>query len=240
MRRVVREGGSQLLGHPEGCGALGHVEVEDPSSPVVDREPDVEELEADGRHDEEVHPSHQVAMISKKGGPALLAARIGLGLGEVTGDRGEPHPDSELRQLGLDLPGTPAVLGGHANDESLGLLRDGWPSGARGRDRAPVGSEAALVPADHCLGLNDDQDALPAGPESRESDPEGSINRRDPRPRMAASVDRELLAQGELDNGLIPAAAEQSGAALDDRDLERDHHPHHRGHSALPRGTRRD
>lgn len=71
----------------------------------------------------------------------------------------------------------PAILGGHAHDEGLGLGRDRRPPRARGRDRAPAGSEPTLVPADHGLGLHDHQDALPVRSNPREADPEGSIDR---------------------------------------------------------------
>jgi hypothetical protein len=71
--------------------------VEDASSAVVDRKPHVEQLEADGRHHEEIHTGDQVAVVPKEGDPALLLARIWLGLGEVARDRGETHPHPELR-----------------------------------------------------------------------------------------------------------------------------------------------
>ena len=37
----------------------------------------------------------------------------------------------------------------------------------------------------------------------------------------------------QLDNGLVPAAPEQSGGALEDRDPESEHRPHHRRHCRL-------
>src|SRR5262249_59446224 len=92
-------------------GVRGHVEVQDASSPMVDRKPNVEKMEADRRHEEEAHPSDQVPVITQKGEPTLIRARIGLRVRQIARDRGEAHVDPELRQLGLDLPGAPGILG---------------------------------------------------------------------------------------------------------------------------------
>lgn len=132
MCYVTRECSAQLLDHRVGRRVAGHVEVEDPPSAVVEGEPDLEELDADRRHDEEVHACDQLAVITKEGGPALLLARIWLGLGQVARERGETHPDTELRELGLDLPGTPTVLGRHPDDQASGPSHEGRSSRPRG------------------------------------------------------------------------------------------------------------
>ena len=46
----------------------------------------------------------------------------------------------------------------------------------------------------------------------RQGDPEGAIQGQQPRPAVPPGVDRELLAKRQLDNGLVPAAPEHSGA----------------------------
>ena len=83
MRRVVREGISQLLDHPASGWVRSDVEVQDLPPSVVDREPDVEQLESDGGNHEEVHPRDQVPVVSKEGGPALSLAGIRLGSRQV-------------------------------------------------------------------------------------------------------------------------------------------------------------
>jgi hypothetical protein len=106
-----REGLAQLLNHPASRWVLlSDVEVENPSSSMVDREPDVQQSESHGGNDEEVHPSDHVLVIAEEGRPALLLAGISLLLGEVPRDRRKAYSDAELRQLCLDLPRTPAVL----------------------------------------------------------------------------------------------------------------------------------
>ena len=78
--------------------------MKDPASTRIDCEPDVEQLKADGRYEEEVHPGDHVAVIPQEGDPALGRTRLRLNLREVARNRGETHVDSEFRQLGLDLP----------------------------------------------------------------------------------------------------------------------------------------
>jgi len=46
--------------------------VKDTPSPVIDREPNVEQLETEGRHDEEVHSRDSISVIAQEGDPALL------------------------------------------------------------------------------------------------------------------------------------------------------------------------
>ncbi len=65
------------------------------------------------------------------------------------------------------------------------------------------------MPADHGLGLYDDQSALPARPEARKRDPERAIERRQSRPRLPLRVDGELLPQGQLHDRLVLATPEE-------------------------------
>ena len=53
-RRVVREGGHDLLGGPVGGGVLGHVEVDDAPAMVGEHDEDEEDAEPSGGHGEEI------------------------------------------------------------------------------------------------------------------------------------------------------------------------------------------
>jgi hypothetical protein len=64
------------------------------------------------------------------------------------------------------------------------------------------------MPTDHGFGPNHHESALPVAPKSREKDPEGSIERREPRPRMAVNVDGQLLAKCQLYDGLVLLTSE--------------------------------
>ena len=195
---------------------------------MVDGEPYVEQLEADSRHDEEVHSGDHVAVIPQEGDPALLGARIGFGLRQVARDRGATYLNPELRQLGLDLPSAPTILGCHPDDQSPGLLRHGRSARSGPRDPAPVASESLAMPPDHGLRLDDDESASPLRPEMGEGDPEHSIQSREARPWMSVGVHRELLSERELDDRLLLPISEQGDDAVENRDRERCCGPHAR------------
>src|SRR5258706_16027791 len=114
---------------------------------MVDREPDVEKMEADRRHDEEVHPGDHVPVIAQEGDPALLGARIGFGLRQVARDRGATYLNPELRQFGSDLPRPPVILRGHSADQLFRLFGDWRSSRSWCRDGSPVATESLSVPA---------------------------------------------------------------------------------------------
>ena len=75
-------------------------------------------------------------------------------------------------------------------------------------------------------GANEDQKALPSRPEAREGDPEGAIQRGETRPWVSMGVDRELLAEGQLDHGLVLTTPKEGDGAAKDRDPEGDQRPH--------------
>lgn len=131
MGRSLAEGVAQLLAHPERGWTRGDVEGENASPPVIDREPEIEQPEAHGWHDEEIHRRDRVSVVAKEGGPALLRFGIGVDVRQVPRDRGEAHADSELRQLILDPPSAPPILDGHPHDQIPRFLRDPRSTGSR-------------------------------------------------------------------------------------------------------------
>ena len=56
------------------------------------------------------------------------------------------------------------------------------------------------------------------GQKRASGDPEGPLERGEPRPRLPLSVDGELLPQGQLDNGLLLATPKEAEEASEDRD----------------------
>jgi hypothetical protein len=69
------------------------------------------------------------------------------------------------------------------------------------------------MPSDYGLRANDHEVVLPARPEPRERDPEPAIERGKPGTLAILSIDRELLAQGKLDDGLILTTSEEAERA---------------------------
>jgi hypothetical protein len=76
------------------------------------------------------------------------------------------------------------------------------------------------MPSDHGIRLYDNKSLLPSWPQPDERNPEGSIERRQPRPSMATCVDLELLAQRELDERLILSTSKECKKAAEDRERE--------------------
>ncbi len=65
------------------------------------------------------------------------------------------------------------------------------------------------MPSDHGLGLHNGETGFPVGQESGKGNPEGAIERGEPRPRVVLSVDRKLLTEGKLDDRLFSWSAKQ-------------------------------
>ena len=64
------------------------------------------------------------------------------------------------------------------------------------------------MPSDDGLGSDDHEGISPPWPELAECNPEFSISCSEARTRLLLCVDRELLPQGKLDNGLLLACPE--------------------------------
>ena len=158
-------------------------------------------------------------MVPQEGPPALRFLANGASFWEISRDRGKTHPQAELLEFGVDLPRSPGVLGSEPMNESLHLRRDAWSAGTALRDPPPVESESLAVPPDHGVGLDDDQDLPPAGPEPAERDPEGSIERPGLGLRLRPGIKGQLLAEGKLHDRLLAAASEEGeGRAKQARD----------------------
>ena len=79
--RIVWERLSKLLNDPLCSGVRCDAEVQDLSSAMANRKPDVQQAESKGRDDEEVHRGDDVAMIPEEGHPALVLSGIGAPFG---------------------------------------------------------------------------------------------------------------------------------------------------------------
>ncbi len=62
----------------------------------------------------------------------------------------------------------------------------------------PEQAEPLAVPADDCLGLDDEKGILPAWPQARKEDPEHAVERTKPRPWSFPFQDRHLLAESDV------------------------------------------
>ena len=132
-----------------------YVDVQEVPSIVLDDGPDIEQLESNGRDDEEVHRGDHVSVVSQERGPALSLGVIRPPLWQVARHRRQRNPEPELLELGLDLPCSPAVFRRESSDKYPQLRGDPRSPGTGLRDRPPVEAEAPPVPPHNRLGLND-------------------------------------------------------------------------------------
>jgi len=122
MGSLIGERLTELLDHSASGWVRGDIEVENCPPSVIDREPDVQQAKSNRWDDEEVHACDHLPAVAEEGDSMLLPARIRRDLWPVTRYGRNPDPDTQIRSLGLDLPCSPAVLGGHLNDECSSLL----------------------------------------------------------------------------------------------------------------------
>jgi hypothetical protein len=123
---------------------------------------------------------------------------------------------------------------------SCSIERSGRPISPSPSRTVPFALVSLAVPADHGLWLNDEESASPSRPEARQGDPEGAIDGREARSWVPIDVDRELLAERELDDRLVALAPEEGEDATQNRDRERCGGRPHRGRILLMSAMRRE
>jgi len=96
MGRCVGEGLAKSLAHPTRGWTRGDVEEENSPSPMIEREPDIEKVEAHGGYHEEVHRGDYVSVIPKEGAPALLRLRNWSHSWQAARACGKAHVDPNL------------------------------------------------------------------------------------------------------------------------------------------------
>jgi hypothetical protein len=118
VRRLIGNRITERLDHPASRWTLGDADVENSSAFGIERNPDVEQLEANGEDHEDVHPRDDVPGVPQEAHPAWVSVWVRLGFRQVTRTGREAHLDPELRELHLDLPRAPAVLWNQSESES--------------------------------------------------------------------------------------------------------------------------
>ncbi len=82
------------------------------------------------------------------------------------------------------------------------------------------------MPANDRLWSNDDKVISPLRPQPGKGDPERSIERAQSRSRPFLGIDRELLPEGQLDDGLFLTTPEEGAQAVEKSDGELDQRSH--------------
>jgi hypothetical protein len=107
--------------------------------------------------------------------------------------------EAEHKQLTVNTRRSPGrVLAGDSTDERSELRIDRWTSASVSALRGPVELEALAVPANHGLGLHEDQGVLPVWPQAAEGDPECAFSPGQLGAFGLAVHNGQLLSQGEV------------------------------------------
>jgi len=96
------------------------------------------------------------------------------------------------------------------------------------------------MPADYCVGLDDDQDLFPPRPHSRQKDPKAPIGRSDPGSAAFLGEGGQLLTESELDDHLLVSASKEGRNTAEEDRCEFEQMPHSEAHSARARCELRD
>lgn len=154
------------------------VEVQDLASPVLDREQTIQQFERDGWYGEKVERDDCLAMVLKEGQPTLPAISAAVHTTEIASYSSFGDLKAEFQKLTVDLGRSPTgIVLRQAADQVAEFLGHLWSARARARSPPPVPAKASPVPRDHCVGLDNEEHVLPAGPEAAQRDPEQPVER---------------------------------------------------------------
>ena len=171
---------SQLLHDPQTGRVLGDIEMYNATTVVGDDEETVEHPKTDCRHSEEIHRSDSFSMISKKGEPALSWFRTSRRSSHPAGDSPFGNIKTQHEKLTMDAWCAPSrILSDHAQNQISDFLRCWFSPNAisHPREELPIELEASSMPADNCLGSDDNECLLPLGPQASSENPEEFVKR---------------------------------------------------------------
>ena len=159
---------------------------------------DKQNPERGGWQREEVNGHQVLDMIVEKAPPRLR--RWTAMVNHVLGYGGRGNGDAELRELAVHAGRSPERIGStHVTDQLAYFGSDaGSTRPAPPALPCPVAFEPGAVPPDNGLGLHDDEDPGPVGPESSQQHPETTVHIRQPQSFHRTLEDGELLAQSEI------------------------------------------
>lgn len=163
----------------------------------------------DGGHSEEIHAVDDLAVVGEKGAPLLRCVGIGWAAGDKAGDGAFGDLEAELLHLAVDARRAPSwILGDHPAHEGTDLGLRCRASSAAPRSPTPISFEALAVPSDHRRGLHDGERFLPSRPPASQGKPEKAICHAKAGPGVPPLQDGKLLAEREVFEHEVGAAAE--------------------------------
>ena len=190
-----------MLGNPCARRMPGDIAVQDAPSVMRNHEEAVEHPKRERRHGEEVHRRNSFSVINQKCRPPLRRLRASWGLPHPTQHRSLGDIEAEHLQLTMNPWRTPGwVLGHHAEDKFAYFPAHTFSARTlpMPRQPGPIELEPRPVPANHGVGLYEDQRMLPSRPETTQDHPKQFVRSGKSRMRMSLPQDRKLLPQSQV------------------------------------------
>src|ERR1700704_848122 len=174
-RFVPGKGIGALAGDPLRRWIGRHAERYQPAPLVPENDQHEEQLEADCRHDKEVHGGNACRMIAEKRLPSLR--RPSPPPRHVLGDSRLSDLEPELQQLAVDARRAPEPVGqAHLSDQAPDLNWNLWTTATRARLPAPVQPETGPMPPDDRLGLDNGDGVQHRRKQAMEPDQKQSVD----------------------------------------------------------------
>src|SRR5262249_21576553 len=136
------------------CRICCDVDPDEVSAVQSNDDEGIEQIEADGRYDEQIHGGDLQHVIAQEGAPSLTWRSTPLGY--AFGDARLRHVKPELEQFAMDAWRAPQrVLNTHLPDQCPQLRLNLRPPSRRARFPTPVVAKASAMPPNKCFGAND-------------------------------------------------------------------------------------
>ena len=152
------------------------IQVQDATPVMTNDEKAVQQVESDGK---DRKGGNDFAVIVKKRKPTLRRLRVSGCTAHPAGDRTLRYIEAEHEEFAVDARRTPGgVFNDHLKDQVPDFFGNSFPSAhclsGLAQD-GPVQFESCAVPADHCVGVDEDERLFPLRPESASDDPKESV-----------------------------------------------------------------
>ena len=164
---------------------------------VFEHEEHVQDAKRGCGYDKEVDGNEVLGVVPQKRAPGVRR-RLSPNR-HVARHRGLCDLEAEHEQLTVNTRRSPhRVLARDSTDKHPDLRIDRWTSGSLPALPGPVELEALAMPADHGLGLHDEEGVLPVWSQTAEGDPECAVSLGQLGAFGLALHNGQLLSQGEV------------------------------------------
>jgi len=186
----------------------------------------IKHTESDGWNREKTHRCDGFPVVSKKGEPP--SGRIGISRRSThpAGDRSLRDIKAEHVKLAMDARCSPGwILANHSEDQLsnlLGCLPSSNPIPDSG-DQLPIRTKTNPVPPDHRFRRDEDESLFPSRPEPTDSNPKELVEDVEAWPRASPLEHGELLAEHEVLEDKIAAAAKQADKRAEPQERQVEH-----------------